>query len=302
MARKIALRVERLEVRELLSSLSYSVTTDKSTYQVGQPVQLTFTETNTSTKPVTVTNGPGTDGFTVTEGRHHDLAVKLGDQCDVRPEQDTLQPGQSLTETATWDGEATASPTVAATGSFTVTNQLAPQAASASFQVQSPVTYNVGTNQANYQVGQPIQLSFTETNPSASAVSVTVDPPNFTVTQAGNSVWSSNPNASSQPSTTEILYPGQTITQTGTWDGTSNWLGGQSINNWGCIQRVQPQRPEHHGDLSRSPHHWQRPCQRASQPTHARPAGRDELPADQHQQPNDYLLDGAQHVQRRPEW
>ena len=38
MARKIALRVERLEVRELLSSLAYSVTTDKSTYQVGQPV------------------------------------------------------------------------------------------------------------------------------------------------------------------------------------------------------------------------------------------------------------------------
>ncbi len=85
MARKIALRVERLEVRELLSSLAYSLTTDKSTYQVGQPVQLTFTETNTSTKPVTVTDGPSIDGFTVTGRGHNDLAVELGDQCPVRP-------------------------------------------------------------------------------------------------------------------------------------------------------------------------------------------------------------------------
>ena len=60
--------VERLEVRELLSSLSYSLTTDKSTYQVGQSVVLTFTETNTSDQPVNVTDGPATDGFTVSEG------------------------------------------------------------------------------------------------------------------------------------------------------------------------------------------------------------------------------------------
>src|SRR5277367_5812819 len=68
MARKIALRVERLEVRELLSSLAYSLTTDKSVYAVGQPVQLTFTETNTSNAPVTVTDGPSIDGFNVSEG------------------------------------------------------------------------------------------------------------------------------------------------------------------------------------------------------------------------------------------
>ena len=242
MARKIALRVERLEVRELLSSLSYSLTTDKSTYQVGQPVALTFTETNTSTKPVTVTNGPGTDGFTVTEGGTTIWQSNSGINAQY-VQQDTLQPGQSLTETASWDGESTASPTVAATGSFSVTNQLAPQSASASFQVASPVTYNVTTNQSTYQVGQPVQLSFTETNPSTSAVSVTVDPPNFTVAQAGNSVWSSNPDAASQATTTEILYPGQTVTQTATWDGTSNWLGGQSINNWGAFSVTNPNAP-----------------------------------------------------------
>ena len=37
-------------MRALLSSLAYSLTTDKSEYAVGQPVQMTFTETNTSIK------------------------------------------------------------------------------------------------------------------------------------------------------------------------------------------------------------------------------------------------------------
>ncbi len=242
MARKIPLRVERLEVRELLSNLAYSVTTDKSTYQVGQPVQLTFTETNTSTQPVTVTDGPSIDGFTVSENGTTIWQSNSG----VNPmhvEQDTLQPGQSLTETTKWDGEPSASPSVAATGTFTVTNQLAPQAASASFQIASPVIYSLTTNQSSYQVGQPIQLSFTETNPSASAVSVTVDPPNFSITQGGNSVWMSNSSAQSQPATTEVLYPNQSITQTATWDGTSNWLG-QSINNWGTFVVSNPNAPQ----------------------------------------------------------
>ena len=194
MARKIALRVERLEVRELLSSLAYSVTTDKSTYQVGQPVQLTFTETNTSNQPVTVTDGPSIDGFNVSQGGSTIWQSNSG----INPqylEQNTLQPGQSLTETATWNGEASADASVAATGSFTVTNQLAPEAASASFQIASPITYSLTSDQSVYQVGQPIQLSFTETNPSSSAVSVTVDPPNFGITQDGNSVWVSNNSA-----------------------------------------------------------------------------------------------------------
>ena len=108
---------------------------------------------------------------------------------------------------------------------FTATNQLASTEASASFQIVSPITYSLSSDKSSYTVGQPVQLTFTETNPSASAVSVTVDPPNFGITQGGNSVWVSNNSAASQPATTEVLYPGQSITQTATWDGTSNWLG-----------------------------------------------------------------------------
>ena len=57
--------VEGLEERTLLSSVSYSLTTDQSVYQVGQPIKLKFTETNTSDQPVTVEVSP-TD-FTISQ-------------------------------------------------------------------------------------------------------------------------------------------------------------------------------------------------------------------------------------------
>ncbi len=64
---------ETLEVRSLLSGLSYSLTTDQATYQVGQTIEITFTETNTSDQPLTVEVSP-TD-FTVWQGLL-DLAVE----------------------------------------------------------------------------------------------------------------------------------------------------------------------------------------------------------------------------------
>ena len=56
--------VESLEVRALLSSLAYSLTTDKSEYAVGQPVQMTFAETNTSNQNVSVDDGPAIQNST----------------------------------------------------------------------------------------------------------------------------------------------------------------------------------------------------------------------------------------------
>ena len=46
----------------------------------------------------------------------------------------------------------TADPSIAATGSFVVTNQLAPTSASADFQITSPVTYSLTTSQSTYPV------------------------------------------------------------------------------------------------------------------------------------------------------
>ena len=44
--RRSRMRIEILEARSLLSGLTYNLTTDESSYQVGQPIQMTFTETN----------------------------------------------------------------------------------------------------------------------------------------------------------------------------------------------------------------------------------------------------------------
>ena len=49
---------EPLEGRELLSGVIYSLTTDQPNYQVGQPIEMTFTETNTGDQPVTVAVSP----------------------------------------------------------------------------------------------------------------------------------------------------------------------------------------------------------------------------------------------------
>ncbi len=117
--------LEPLEVRSLLSGLATSLTTDLSTYQPGQPVVMTFKETNTSSTPVAVQAGPSIDGFNVTQSGHSVWRSNAG----INPLFITmvpLQPGQSLTLTATWDGipEGGSSPS---TGTFVIANQLDPQ-------------------------------------------------------------------------------------------------------------------------------------------------------------------------------
>ena len=68
MRRRTPLIVEPLEGRALLSGLSYSLTTNVSTYQVGQPVQMTFTVTNTGVEPATLVVGAVNSGFIVAQG------------------------------------------------------------------------------------------------------------------------------------------------------------------------------------------------------------------------------------------
>ena len=195
MARKIALRVELLEVRTLLSDLSFTVTTDKSAYQVGQPVQLTFTETNVSNEPVTVNDGPSIDGFTVTQNGQATWESNAGNTWP-NIQVVTLEPGKSLTETATWNGEPGDASSVAETGSFSVTNQLAPQSASASFQITSPLTYTLTTDKPAYQLGEPVQITLTATNPLNQAVSAIVVPVGLFIGQSGSSLAEIHPKRS----------------------------------------------------------------------------------------------------------
>ncbi len=122
MRRRTPLCVERIESRCLLSALAYSLTTNQSTYEVGQPVQMTFTETNTGPTPVHVAIGPANSGFDVAQNGETVWASNAGFQPHfVRLE--TLLPGQSVTLTATWNGEPSMGPPTVLTGTFTVSNQ-----------------------------------------------------------------------------------------------------------------------------------------------------------------------------------
>ena len=188
---QVRLRVERLEVRALLSQMSYNLTTDNTVYQLGQSINFTFTETNTSSQPVAVENGPSVDGFDVSQNG----TVVWSSNAGATPldiEQQTLQPGKSLTETGTWNGTSTNGTSTPLTGSFTVTNQLAPSAASATFQIAQPITYSLATKNASYQVGQPIQITLTATNTSLETVSVNTAPGTFVITQGDNTIWNSS--------------------------------------------------------------------------------------------------------------
>jgi hypothetical protein len=67
MARRTRLNLEPLEGRSLLSAIAYSLTTDQSTYQPGQPIEMTFQETNESGRTISVEDGPSIDGFTAAQ-------------------------------------------------------------------------------------------------------------------------------------------------------------------------------------------------------------------------------------------
>jgi hypothetical protein len=52
MTRRTSPNLESLEGRSLLSALAISLTTNQSTYQTGQPIEMTFQETNESSQTI----------------------------------------------------------------------------------------------------------------------------------------------------------------------------------------------------------------------------------------------------------
>jgi hypothetical protein len=108
------------------SGLSMTLMTDRSNYTLGNPVKMTFTETNVSTTAIQVAVGPSIDGFII---RQNGSAVWRSNS-GIQPmflRLQTLEPGQSITFSATWIASAK--------GTFTVTHESAPGGPSASFTV-----------------------------------------------------------------------------------------------------------------------------------------------------------------------
>jgi len=123
---RISLGVLGLEGRALLSTIVSSVTTDQPIYLPGQPVHLTFTETNEGTAPVEVNTG------------HQDFQVMQGGKgvwhsvgAATNPGTLVLDPGQSYTETDTWN-QITTSGDSTRGGSFDISNFVDPNHSTAS--------------------------------------------------------------------------------------------------------------------------------------------------------------------------
>ena len=111
--------------------LTVSLTTDHSYYNLGQPVNMTLTETNNSSHDVAVEFGPAIDGFSIT---HNGDTVWVSNS-GIQPQYiilEILKPGQSFTLKATWNGMPNEP-----TGVYVVHNQLFPNGPTATFTVVS---------------------------------------------------------------------------------------------------------------------------------------------------------------------
>ncbi len=226
MARRASPVVEGLEERTLLSSLAYSLTTDQSVYPAGQPIEMTFTETNTGDQPVTVEVSP-TD-FSVSQ---NNTVIWKSDPANAGqpPASETLLPGQSVSQTASWDGtetyafpsigDSSQSSQVNAFGTFVVSNPSAPEGLTATFQITDPIVSTVTTDQSVYQLGEPVQMTFTEVNTSDQSITIPLaQPSGFGITHNGTPVLIDDVPAIFIVGT-ETVARGQFFTVSQTWNG-----------------------------------------------------------------------------------
>jgi hypothetical protein len=155
MTRRTRLNLETLEGRSLLSGLATGLTTNRSVYQPGQPIVMTFQETNVSNQPISVEDGPSIDGFTVL----HAGEVVWRSNAGINPlfiKRDILQPGQSLTLTATWDGIPTGS-SAPVLGQFVISNGLNPGGATATVTIST--SGHASTSGSDPTTGGPAPVS-----------------------------------------------------------------------------------------------------------------------------------------------
>ncbi len=105
------------------SGLKVTLATNQKHYHQGQAVAMRLTETNTTNHAVTLTVGPGSDGFDVTKNGKTVWISNSGPQPQYL-EAKTLQPGESFSLSATWNGHSNMGPAVNETGVLVVHSQM----------------------------------------------------------------------------------------------------------------------------------------------------------------------------------
>ncbi len=242
MARGIAakLSVEVLEGRALLSGVSFTLTTDQTTYQMGQPVQITYTETNNSDQTVTVLPSDYALELWHNGG---ELILQMppwvgGNSANAT----TLGPGQSITEQQTWNGLWPFDPFNQdyITGTFQATivplSASGPGDVTADFQIVPPpagtiVSSITAVQSGSSPDGQSETLTVTETNEGDEPVSVPTGPAGFYFVSDGytngipysyQSVSTGLPWSGSPDATWTTLQPGQSWTQTTVYNSVSS--------------------------------------------------------------------------------
>ena len=109
------------------TDLDVTLTTNQSSYTVGQSVQMTLTATNDTKQAETVWVGPNTNIFTISQNGTVVWRSNSGPQPLTPTVAKVLDPGQSLTLSASW--------TATTTGTFTASNSMSSNAPVATFTV-----------------------------------------------------------------------------------------------------------------------------------------------------------------------
>jgi hypothetical protein len=230
--RKAAVAIERLEDRSLPSGLAYSLTTNRAVYHAGQPVEFSFTATNTSGSPVNV--GWGQVGFAVSQNGH-EISV-VAPIAMVMPLL-TLKPGQSATETLPWNGLSKGPPPAQLTGQFTVKAVNTTANLSTNFAIErpasssSPITVAVTANHATHVAGRPVHITATLTNVSNGDVTLTPDhkADGVTILDGTTAVWSTR--AVLRGRKIRTLRSGQSLRLSVVWNGQANQPGVEKLSS-----------------------------------------------------------------------
>jgi hypothetical protein len=284
MTRRTHWNLEPLEERSLLSglgvgptsssALAYSLTTNQSTYQPGQPVEMTFQETNDSHQTIMVQEGPSLDGFIVTQGGKSVWRSNAGLNPLYIIEK-TLKPGQSMTLSATWNGIPTGG-TSPVSGQFVITNELTPNAKATitiagpastsppstgqtpptsspapgapsgtdpapvpsptpSTPAPSPIAVTVGMDHPTYRKGHPVRMTATLHNVSDSAVALAPNSNGDGFTVLeGSTVVWHSARTSSR-----TLEPGHSVKLTAVWNGKAHLPGATLAPGTYTIEAVE---------------------------------------------------------------